>query len=126
MRWVKEDGPGPTSIVLVSFASVATLAAGLLLYRVLPGEIPPAAQAIHAVHTAPATITPETIKATLEADGFRDVRNIRQRGQFFSALADTQAGLEARIVVHGKTGQIAGVRVAEPVRDAQAEGRAPE
>ena len=124
MRWVKEDGPGPASLVLVSAASAATLAAGLLLFFTPAADFLRQPPAVHALQTVPAKVTPQTIRAMLEADGFRDVRNIRQRGQFFSVVAQTQAGLSARIVVHGLTGQIAGVRVAEPARDAQAEGRA--
>ena len=124
MRWVKEDGPGPMSIMLVSAASAATLLAVVLLFRGTPDEGAPRAAAVHAMQKAPFKVTPDTIRTMLEADGFREVRNIRQRGQFFSVQADTQTGFEARIVVHGQTGQIAGVRLAGPVRDASAEGAA--
>ncbi|HRJ69346.1 MAG TPA: hypothetical protein PK812_07035 [Beijerinckiaceae bacterium] len=113
MHSPKGEGLSRVSIALTGAAVLAAVSAGLLLYLESHEAPPPPVPSIAMAAEPPATVTPETIRRSMLMLGFRDVRNVRQRGQHFSADALTGTGLEARVVIHGTTGAVLGIRVIE-------------
>lgn len=113
MRIMKADDLSLLAVVLLAAAGAATVFSAVLLYKEMHPVPATAGRTVMTVQEAPSRATPESIRQALESAGFRQVRNIRRRGQHFSAEAQTGAGLEARIVIHGTSGAILGIRVTE-------------
>ncbi len=70
------------------------------------GRLIVAGIALTAIGTAAAALTPDQVKARLDAAGYSNVRIVRREGDHFDAKA-TKDGKEVSLDVDAKTGAIA-------------------
>lgn len=98
-----------TALLLVAAVLATALASVLLVDAVRATPLVPAR-----LTAAPVMLDEPAVRRVLRQAGFDDVDDLRRRGEHYSAIATMAGGTRARLVIHGTSGALIGIRILDP------------